>query len=512
MWSTRLRSMGAVLVLGLAALACTDGGAPPQPAQPPQPATPPAQPGQPVADAPAGDTPAKAPPTTPPAVKPAPAPARPALETIPTGQVQALVDRWLAAQNTGDFDAYAATYADKFFGVKRSGPRTYRFDRAGWVKDRRRMFRKPMKVSLAKARISAGPSSARVAFEQTWSSGSYSDVGPKQLVVVKTPQGLRIAREEMLQSTLRGAAPLAQQGPPTRFAVVYDAAYVVLGEVDAAGGAPRTIKRGGPAVVRAPARAADAGEWVGQVFELFGEQRVCRGRVEAVQVLGRVIPHFGAVQTWNGEMDDNGPMSEAEVAEAIWALTDYDGGRLLVGRLDTSAAECAGALWARPAGNAPPVSWTSAKPSPAEEAALLRALRAGAGWQGKQTEFMSQNGKGAGPWDAGQSVKRDLSVWRRPGGATYMVASVDAGLGCGQFGGALWQVFRWSKGRAVPVFEATGDTTPFSLRAVVDLDGDGQPELIGLEDLSRDEVILRLGGDGPEPVRQLDVADLDCPC
>src|SRR5262249_27020631 len=55
-------------------------------------------------------------------------------------EVRALVDAWLAAQNRGDFAAYEKLYAQKFTGVRRSGTRTVSLDRAGWMRDRKRMF------------------------------------------------------------------------------------------------------------------------------------------------------------------------------------------------------------------------------------------------------------------------------------------------------------------------------------------------------------------------------------
>jgi len=56
------------------------------------------------------------------------------------------LERWLDAQNTGEFDAYQKLYADDFRGVRRSGPRSATFDRNSWLEDRRRMFQKKMTV------------------------------------------------------------------------------------------------------------------------------------------------------------------------------------------------------------------------------------------------------------------------------------------------------------------------------------------------------------------------------
>jgi hypothetical protein len=46
--------------------------------------------------------------------------------------VKTLLDAWLKAQNDGDFNAYEKLYAQRFTGIRRSGPRTVKMDRAGW--------------------------------------------------------------------------------------------------------------------------------------------------------------------------------------------------------------------------------------------------------------------------------------------------------------------------------------------------------------------------------------------
>jgi hypothetical protein len=68
-------------------------------------------------------------------------------------EARALVDGWLAAQNQGDFAAYEKLYAKKMTGVRRSRSRAVSLDRAGWMKDRQRMFQKPMKVAASDVRI-----------------------------------------------------------------------------------------------------------------------------------------------------------------------------------------------------------------------------------------------------------------------------------------------------------------------------------------------------------------------
>lgn len=140
-------------------------------------------------------------PVTAPATPPAPPDAHPGLDE---SAVRALVERWRAAQNAGDFDAYAALYGDGFEGVKRAGEAVQRFDRAGWLADRERMFARPMRVDVDELRVDVSPDGqgARAELVQTWTSGSFGDRGRKRLDLALRGDELRIVREEMLDSRI----------------------------------------------------------------------------------------------------------------------------------------------------------------------------------------------------------------------------------------------------------------------------------------------------------------------
>jgi ketosteroid isomerase-like protein len=115
--------------------------------------------------------------------------------------VRALVARWLDAQNKGDFAAYRALYAPSFHGIRRSGGRTVVLDHDGWLRDRERMFKKPMKVTAADVRVTPAGALARAAFVQEFSSGTYADRGRKEIDVAVIGGAPAIAREELLEST-----------------------------------------------------------------------------------------------------------------------------------------------------------------------------------------------------------------------------------------------------------------------------------------------------------------------
>jgi hypothetical protein len=120
-------------------------------------------------------------------------------------EARALLDRWVAAQNRGDFDAYRALYAPRFVGVRRSGERTVRFDLDGWLRDRKRMFDRGMTVAVDDVFATQVARATRLTFRQSFTSAAYRDVGHKQLTVERVGGDLFITAEEMLDSQKLGA-------------------------------------------------------------------------------------------------------------------------------------------------------------------------------------------------------------------------------------------------------------------------------------------------------------------
>ena len=107
--------------------------------------------------------------------------------------VDKLLAAWLAAQNAGDFAAYQGLYAEKMEGVKRVGPRTWRFDRKGWLADRERMFKRPMTVAARDVQISGSAQTPTIELVQTFKQGTFSDEGPKRMVLTRGAAGLTLS-------------------------------------------------------------------------------------------------------------------------------------------------------------------------------------------------------------------------------------------------------------------------------------------------------------------------------
>ena len=340
--------------------------------------------------------PAPAPEATPTPEAPEPAPVQ--VEMIPRAQVEEAFGLWLGAQNEGSYEAYSASYASRFFGIKRSGPRVYQYDREGWLVDRKRMFRKAVTVEADEVAIATSRSTAQLRFIQTWSSGTYSDVGPKQLVFVKEGDELRITREEMLSSKVlrEGGAPV--EGPARAgFAFVDklgDEHWVLLdGEVD------EKLELGAPVFVSASPAVAhrsvgsrglspDLAGVVGRAVTLHSEAGpVCRGTLVELSVLSRFWAHWGMSGIWEAEQ-----VSTAEQAQEIVAMgPDY-----LAARFEPSGSEsCAGARWARGSSLPPATSYVADAALARSKAIYARKMKDC--WGGSLVPSCSHGSRGDGP-------------------------------------------------------------------------------------------------------------------
>jgi hypothetical protein len=417
---------------------------------------------------------------------------------------------WLKAQNSADFASYAEVYAARFYGVKRSGPRTYTFDRAGWLKDRKRMFGPAVGVEAADLTLRVGAHSATVEFTQTWSSGKYKDVGPKRLVLVPSAQGARVAREEMMASTVVGGGKMTPLAADLfRFALLEDHPYVVLEAgvpAERGVGPPTALSTG---VTRRTLKDPGASKaWLGRAITLHGPAgAVCAGRIAELALVGRVIPHFGAVQAWDGFEGEPG-MSPERVAEQAWEMAE--GGYLVVGRLDQTVADCKGAHWARATDAAQPRTLAPVQDIPkALRKRAWKAFRRLKGYKAVAKQFPNeaQDRTPGMRWEQYQSVVT-LDAWGADGVAQVLVARVVAGGGCGGFTGRLWAAFQVGpKGRLTLLTHDAepGEVKP--IKSVVDLDGDGTWELLAPETQFR-----RAGGPIIRQADQLPLPDHDCPC
>ncbi|HSN99234.1 MAG TPA: hypothetical protein VLS89_13155 [Candidatus Nanopelagicales bacterium] len=454
-------------------------------------------------------------------------------------EARALVDRWAAAQNEGKLDAYTALYASKFEGVRRSGPRVARLDRARWMKEREGMFKKKMEVRVSDVQVTPTLTGATVSFVQRWSSGAFTDEGPKRMVLVRSGADLRIGREEMLRSTLKGkeeAAPLPAD--KLAFVVRGPAPMLVLdaSPKDEWGDmAPWLETRGDVVMTRRSVEAgklpAEIAGFRGKRVELYGKSgRACVADVTGFSLLGRVTPHFGTVGRWDGKGESEGkpPLSSGEIAQEAWDLTAGSeaapGGRLLVAMLSQVTGKCEEGLWGRVVEKGDGGAETreakgDAKPKEAKALAVVEAkaaddatrekvmaeLRKLPTWAEIQKDYEGQKAGGdAAQWDGYQDAKPTVLVMELPGGVSLVTASVTAGAGCGGFGATLSAAWELKDGKLTLVRDPDGQgLLPLS---AADVDGDGRFELF------LQEGVIRSSGTRYDRWDRLAIPFLDCGC
>ncbi|HEY5284571.1 MAG TPA: hypothetical protein VIM14_17400, partial [Polyangia bacterium] len=100
-----------------------------------------------------------------------------AFSPVDQSAIADILFRWVATQNAGDFAGYGALYGAAFEGVRRSAERERIMRLSEWLKDRKRMFKKPMTVGMDEVFLTNVGLDAQVDFTQNWSSGGFADFG-----------------------------------------------------------------------------------------------------------------------------------------------------------------------------------------------------------------------------------------------------------------------------------------------------------------------------------------------
>lgn len=414
--------------------------------------------------------------------------------TTPMNEVsaRALLDAWLSAQNEGNFERYSALFADPFQGVKRADDRVYRFGRAAWLENRARMFQRPMSVTLSDVTVRATATTATIRFTQRWSSATFEDVGPKEIVLVVQDGELRIAREEMLESERE--RPQLESGL-FMLAIRHTNLYAVLAaQTDEVGsGAPALLPRESEPVAAWRASADEDGILGREVRVFTAAGTHCDGTLGPPRLMRRVVPHFGSVQAWNGE--EGAPYPDAQIAEDIWTMSAEKTLRV------AEVQGCSEGLWVA-AREASPQFYT---PSAGGGDAAGRAFQGLPDWRDLQ-ETWSDEFDGDGPWDAAPGpAPTAFQTWTHQG---LRIVTVEGrgGAGCVEFYGRLSGIFDLEGDRAVS--RTNGDSSmELDFLSVVDIDTDGTPEIV-----VKDGLLRRNASGAYERVIDITPPFLDCDC
>lgn len=443
-----------------------------------------------------------------------------AAPSISDAEVRALVGDWVLTQNAVDFTHYAALYADRFTGIKRVGnKKPLSFDRESWLEDRKTMFKPGLKVRADDVQVNLAGNSARVRFKQSFATDRFADEGPKELLLIATASGLRIAREEMLESTLSGTTKgdgaagalfvgsgrvyldgvvpdAALRGPLRRLPTQTGGVYVVEQDLD-------------PAALPESVRA-----WIGKPLEVYSAAgATCTTTVVALRARAEVVPHFGTVQYWDGwTPPGESPRPKApeqEIAEGVWGMGAMDG-YTLVGTLENP---CPAALWAAPTYKQPS-AFAPEAPSAEVLDLLQKELRRLPEAVEIQRVFAASDALRA-KQDWLKEAKKSFAVFAPIQGIQTAVASVRVGEGCGDIEESLTVVFELDV-RTAPRVIRKRKLEGWGLmeaRSALDLDGDGQLELLFGPNVLTEQITFWTPKQGAYEEKVLRrVGFHDCPC
>jgi hypothetical protein len=386
----------------------------------------------------------------------------PDVERIGRAAVSDFVRRWAIAQNSGSFAGYESLYARPFEGIKRSGPRVQRFDRARWMRDREAMFEQPMRVEISDLQVKASATTAHVVFEQRWSSGRYEDVGQKALTVALEDGQLLITREEMLESKI---VATGKRAPASfgKLAHIVDAhgphailsAYPVQDVWE--NGAATLVRRGPPTVVLTKADEerlpAEARALLGSRLRLMRADGVaCEGIVDGFDIIGRVVAPWGALPMWNGTAGEPA-WSDQAIAKDAWAIAGKD----MTARIKPINGNCHGALWAHAESQNAPPAVVSTPPTSAERRAALALFRGLPAYHRQQQGYAASDNTSPSRWEDAGEAPPAVGRWN-VGRRDFITVQVNVMTGgCADFSGSLLAIFEVKQSGPRPRLELKND-------------------------------------------------------
>jgi ketosteroid isomerase-like protein len=424
--------------------------------------------------------------------------------------IQSLIAAWQRSQNQGDFESYQKLYAERFVGIKRVGSRASQADRAGWLKDRRAMFSRPMTVEAKDVALTGGSSFVRARFTQTFRTPTFKDEGSKELRFARSASGWQIVHEEMLTSStgkpsIRG--PEISSGEFSFVRQVPGGTLILLdryASLNPISGKVTHVRDGVfTRAVRQELVEERFRKFVGKTFvvhDLSGGS--CEVTPRELTIYGEAFPHFGMINEWDGEGVEGRHYSGDERALSAWSLVGEERWMAL-----RAPEQCVG-TWARLKELAPAELYRRQNGLEIEKAATLafkqtegyRKLLTSAGSEltGRQLAFTfeAENGTqfvttsvAAGSEPCAQTGGDHFGIFRRQGATVQLLSEPTEGYSAGPLGRAYDVV----RERAFPA-------------QAVDLNRDGMPEFLF------ENVLFAFNGSYYAISREAKIPDFDCPC
>lgn len=379
---------------------------------------------------------------------------------------KALVERWVIDQNTASFADYETLYAKRFFGIRRSGEREVDLDRAGWMKDRKRMFnpKRPAKVEVGDLRVTIVPSGIELTFTQKFSQGTFSDEGHKQMLLRRDEGQLRIADERMQSSHLEHEKAPKPLPWTSALGIVNSEGIVLPYAVEkswVAPGKPRQrVDKNGRQVTRwklHPDRLpAAARALVGRPVEIFTSNgKTCETRIKSLALV--------AVVSFDPQMGGSG--------DADSDINVFDTEARLMAEVEGA---CDKGFVARELGVQPPPVFATELKDPALKKAALAAARALPLYRAMTASRASKH-----DW-VWETQWRDMRATVTGVPERWISVSLYGEGGCDSDALQLWALFSVTDSPTGPKLTLLNDpgkeaVTPTLL---LDVDGDGAPEIL----------------------------------
>ncbi|MDX2052804.1 MAG: nuclear transport factor 2 family protein [Polyangiaceae bacterium] len=373
--------------------------------------------------------------------------------------------QWINAQNRGDFEAYQQFYGDPFVGIKRAKSKERRFDRKGWLVDRRQLFQQNPHVTASDVHVILTAEGAVVRFQQSWATPRFRDNGPKQLVLRMDGAVLRIGREEMIESRVASAHQNINRYSVKEFAFLQPTVAglgPVLGRLAQSTSTENLVwldDNHSQANVTSEL-GKDLKTFVGMEYDLYSDAWKCRVRIDGLVAIFEGFPLRPMLQDTDAK----------DVVSSVRRLSDEG---FVVGHPKLVAGHCAGALWARAANLPKPVLFSRMPLDPQSVEQALRALGNTSEGRRLQADFDSAPVAGkppeyaistaaprtraSGPWYLEEPIERVAWAYEHPiSGERYVSVEVTAGAFCGGGWGAwAFSLFKVSGASFREVVEST---------------------------------------------------------
>lgn len=386
---------------------------------------------------------------------------------ISEADVNTFFNNWLVAQNTGDYNRYAAMYATRFKGIKRAGERTYLYNHDTWLKDRERMFRNKMSVSAASVRVTVFEHGAKVEFRQTWESGRYKDKGDKELYLRKENGRLRITMEEMLASKVLAGKGAVLDSANFSFAFAMPEG-IVLPDQDVKIDVKKLkltsngVDYSASAPVEPEQLPKSIRSLLGMQVRIYGPKGACESKINGFKVVSKKIPHFGEIQRWEEEKT---PRKEITV-------NVYNEG---LGHLVATTEKCSGDFAKDARLPVSPV-FMGRKPDKETAAMAAKAFRALAAYRTDIKSYVKDEYfESIKIFEFSHSGKTEkwISIYAESG---YPYCGGEGGIL-----GVLWKMEDGAKGQKLRFDQYIGS----DLEYLTDIDNDGYPEFLSRDAYTR---------------------------